>query len=65
MTEPIAIGSAVTITLLVADLLLNRLTVRTLFALLDRLPPYRPGGRYKSQSTPEKYASLRRPRKSS
>lgn len=65
MTVPIAIGSTVTITLLVADLLLNRLTVRTLFALLDRLPPYRSGGRYKSQSTPEKYASLRRPRKGS
>lgn len=60
MTVVIASGAAVLITLLVADLLLYRLMIRVLFGLVDRLPPYRPGGRYRSQFTPERYATLRR-----
>ena len=65
MTFLIAIGAAVIIALLVADFLFYRLINRALFALVDRLPPYRLGGRYRSQAESEKYASLRRPRKGS
>jgi len=65
MTVAIATGAAVIIALLVADFLFYRLMIRALFALVDRLPPYRPGGRYRSKATPEKYASLRRPRNGS
>jgi hypothetical protein len=61
-TVAIAIGSALLITLLIVDFLLYRLMVRSLFGLVDLFPPYRPGGRYRSQSTPEKYAALRKPR---
>ncbi|HEU0043078.1 hypothetical protein [Sphingomonas sp.] len=65
MTVEIVIGAAVLLALLVADFLLYRLVSRALFWLVDLLPPYRPGGRYHSQATPEMYASLRRPRKGS
>ncbi len=58
----IAIGVAVITALLVVGLWFNRLVVRALFKLVDCLPPFRPGGRYRSQSLPEEYASLRRPR---
>ena len=58
----IAIFLAVLLPLFVADFWLNRLIPRALFKLADRLPRYRPGGRYQSQSMPEKYASLRKPR---
>jgi hypothetical protein len=61
----IAIGAAALVALLVADFLLDRLMIRALFRLIDRLPPYRPGGRYRSQSTPERYAPLRKPRNGS
>jgi hypothetical protein len=65
VTVFIAIGAAVLIALLVADFLFYRLMIRALFGLVDRLPPYRPGGRCRSQSTPAKYASLRRQRNGS
>ena len=58
----IGIGIAVVIALIVADCLLDRLMIRAVFALIDRLPPYRPGKRYKSRSMPEKYAAFRKPR---
>jgi hypothetical protein len=47
-----AISSAVLVALLVADFFLCRFAIRALFGLIGRLPPYRPGGRYRSQSTP-------------
>ena len=62
MTFLNAIGAVVIIALLIADFLFYRLIIRALYALVDRLPPYRPGGRYRSQAEPGKYASLRRPR---
>jgi hypothetical protein len=58
----IVIGAIIIVTLLIVDFWLDRLVLRALFKLVERLPPYRPGGRYRSQSTPEKYASLRKPR---
>jgi hypothetical protein len=62
MTVVIASGAAVLVALLVADLTLYRLVFRALFGLVDRLPPHRPGGRYRSQSSPERYAPVRKPR---
>jgi hypothetical protein len=56
----IAIFAALLVALLAADFLFYRLVMRALFGLIDRLPPYRPGGRYRSQSTPEKYRSTRK-----
>lgn len=55
----------IVIAVMVIDHLSVRLVNRLLLKLADRLPPYRPGGRYRSQSAPEKYASLRRPLKRS
>lgn len=65
ITAAIAIGAAVLGVLLVADFLFYRLMTRALFKLVDLLPPYRPGGRYRSQSAPERYATLRKPRNGS
>lgn len=65
MTAVIAISASVLVVLLVADFLFYRLIIRALFRLVDLLPPYRPGGRYRSQSTPERYARLRKPRNGS
>lgn len=65
MTVVIAIGAAVLVALLVANFLFYRLMIRVLFRLIDLLPPYRPKGRYRSQSTPERYASLRKRRNGS
>jgi hypothetical protein len=59
ITVLIAIGAGIVVALLVVDFLLYRLTIRALIGLIDHLPRYRPGGRYRSQSTPERYASLR------
>ena len=64
-TVVIVMGAAVLAALLVANYLLYRLMIRAMFKLIDLLPPYRPGGRYRSQATPEKYASLLKPRKGS
>ncbi|WP_153002916.1 hypothetical protein [Sphingomonas sanguinis] len=61
MTVLNAIGLAVIVALLLADFLFYRLMIRALVRLIDRLPPFRLGGRYRSQSTPEKYASFRKP----
>ena len=61
MTVVIATGAAVLGALLITYLLLYRLMIRALFWLVDLLPPYRPGGRYHSQSAPKVYASRRRP----
>lgn len=58
----IAVAAAVLTVPLIADFLFYRLMIRALFGLIDLLLPHRPGGRYRSQSTPEKYASLRKPR---
>ena len=60
-TVIIAIGAAILVALLIADLLLDWFIIRSVFRLIDRLPPYRSGGRYHSQATPEKYSSLRKP----
>ncbi|WP_131819298.1 hypothetical protein [Sphingomonas jatrophae] len=49
--------------LLIADYLFYRLMSRLLVRLFDCLPPYRPGARYRSQSTPERYAALLKRRK--
>lgn len=53
-TVVIAIFAALLVALLAADFLFQRLVMRALFGLIDRLPPYRPGGRYRSQSAPDK-----------
>jgi hypothetical protein len=58
----VVVGVPVLIALYSVDLRLGRVVMRALFRLVDRLPPYRPGGRYHSRSEPEKYASLRRKR---
>ncbi|WP_395331231.1 hypothetical protein WBP06_01705 [Novosphingobium sp. BL-8H] len=65
VTATVAIGAAVIVALLTVDFLFYRLMIRGLERLIDLLPPYRPGGRYRSQSTPKKYASLRWPRSGS
>lgn len=62
MTVLNALGLAIIIALLLADFLVHRLIIRALVGLIDRLPPYRPSGRYRSRSEPEKYASFRKPR---
>ena len=54
----IAVLAVVLVAMLVAGRMLYRLFIRAGFALVDWLPPYRSQGRYRSQSTPEKYASL-------
>jgi hypothetical protein len=64
-TVVIAIGAAVLAALLIADFLFYRLMIWALFRLVDLLPLYRPRGRYRSRSTPERYASLRKPRNGS
>lgn len=56
------VGLAILAALLVVHFWLDRIIVRVLSKLVDRLPPYRPGGRYRSQCSPEKYASLRKRR---
>jgi hypothetical protein len=61
----IGIAAVVLAALLVADFLFYRLVIRALFRLVDHLPSYRPGGRYRSQSEPEKYGRLRRRRNGS
>ena len=48
--------------LIIADYWLHHLVLRGLFKLLDRLPPYRRNGRYRSQSMPGAYSSLRKRR---
>jgi hypothetical protein len=58
----VVIGVAALLVLYAVDLWLSQVVVRALFRLVNRLPPYRPGGRYHSRSEPEKYASLRRKR---
>ena len=58
----VVVGVAVLLALYAIDLWLGRVVMRALFRVVDRLPPYRPGGRYHSRSEPEKYASLRRKR---
>jgi hypothetical protein len=65
ITATVAIGAAVIVALLIADFLFHRLMIRALERLIDLLPQYRPGGRYRSQSAPEKYASMRRRRNGS
>lgn len=57
----IEISSTVVSALLTIDACVDRVAFRTLSKLIDRLPPYRPGGRYRSRSEPERYAALRRP----
>lgn len=44
------------------DLWLDRVVTRTLFKALDRLPPFRPGGRYRSSSMTERYEALKKDR---
>ncbi len=65
MTMLDAIGLAAIIVLLIIDYMFFRLISRTLAWAVNRLPQYRPGGRYRSQSTPEKYAPLGKPRNGS
>ena len=55
-----AIGLAIIMVFLMVDYLFSRMVVRALVWAVDRLPPYRPGGRYKSQSSPEKYVPFRK-----
>ncbi len=62
MVVLVVILAAVLLALYAVDAWLGRTVARALFRLVDRLPPYRPGGRYHSRSEPEKYASLRRKR---
>ena len=64
-TVVIAIVLAVLVALLFAYLLCYRLMIPAVFRLLDLFPPYRPKRRYRSQSTPERYASLRKLRNGS
>lgn len=40
------------------DLWLDRVMVRALFRILDRLPPIRRGGRYQSKSMSDRYQTL-------
>lgn len=49
----VAVLAVVLVATLVAGRMLYRLFIRVVFALADRLPPHRLGGRYRSQSTPE------------
>ena len=58
----IAVLAVALVAMLVAGRRLYRLFIGVMFALVDWLPPYRPQGRYRSQSTPEKYESLGKPR---
>ena len=50
----VTVSVAVLLALNVVDLWLGRIVTRALFRLVDRLPPYRPGGRYHSRSEPKK-----------
>lgn len=54
----IAVLAFILVAMLVAGRMLYGLSIRAVFALVDWLPPYRPQGRYRSQSAVEKYASL-------
>lgn len=54
----VAVLAVLLVAMLVAGRMLHPLSMRALFALVDWLPPYRPQGRYRSQSTPEKYETL-------
>ena len=54
----IAVLAVILVAMIVAGRMLYRLSIRTVFALVDWLPPYRPQGRYRSQSAAEKYAPL-------
>lgn len=65
MSETIFIAALAVglVAMLVAGRMLYRLFIRAVFALADWLPPYRPQGRYRSQSAPEKYASLAKRRR--
>ncbi|MEJ8631544.1 hypothetical protein P0F65_20675 [Sphingomonas sp. I4] len=56
-----AIGLAAIIVFLIVDYLFLRVVLRSLIWIVDRLPLYRAGGRYRSQSSPEKYARFRKP----
>lgn len=56
------VGLAILLALSALDFWLDRVITKALFKLIDRLPPYRPGGRYRSQSEPRKYALFRRKR---
>jgi hypothetical protein len=57
----VAIGATL-LALYAVDLWLGRVLTQALFSLVDRLPPYRPGGRYRSRSEPKRYASARKRR---
>jgi hypothetical protein len=65
VTATVTIGAVVIITLLTVDYLFHRLMLRAFERLIDRLPPYRLNGRYRSQSEPDKYALLPKPRNGS
>jgi membrane protein implicated in regulation of membrane protease activity len=60
-----AIGLAAIIVFLVVDYLFFRLVLRLLVWVIERLLSYRPGRRYKSRSSPERYARFRKSRNGS
>jgi hypothetical protein len=59
MIVVIAFVATILALLLLVDLRVDRVVTRVLFRLVDWLPPFRPGGRYRLQSASKMYASSR------
>ncbi|KQN25778.1 hypothetical protein ASE86_06115 [Sphingomonas sp. Leaf33] len=60
-----AIGLAAIIVFLIIDYLFFQVVLRSLNWVVERVLLDRAGGRYRSQSSPKKYARFRKPRNGS
>jgi len=61
-TLAIVLIAAIASVLMIANHWLHRLILRGSFKLVERMPPWRRHGRYRSRSMPEAYSSFRKPR---